>query len=448
MSPPLVSVVIPMYNAATTVERSLNSLRAQRLQDWEAVVVDDGSTDDGAAIARAMRASDPRIRLVSQPNRGVSVARNVATDEACGVYLAWLDPDDLMRPEGLAALVEGAESGGTGAAVGHHDVVSEAGRVLHPYRILPERLALRELLEGWSTRCGSHVVRRDLVGDVRWDESLSLWEDRDCWLRLAERGVCWTRVDRVVTDYVIRADSLSKRALDMMTSGERVLRSLFARHDGEPGFGPDRLDDLVASNALACASRASAISRDGERPARALAHAIGARAWGIERLADAGWYGVLYGCARCPERADPSSDWWRGLDGLWEALGLSDSRRSEAWRAFERVCVTPHRVACALLDRCEGAPGLVVVGCGRNGRAVLEECARRGVPTQARDDLATPGWAESAPMGDPVPEGWRVVITPYEDTRLRARFPGALRASEVRDSILSGTGVRLEPVRG
>lgn len=439
MSRPTISVVVPMYNAGATVERSLRSLQSQDLTDWEAIVVDDGSSDDGAAIVQGMASDDPRIRLVRQDNRGVSEARNVATGLAQGEFLVWLDPDDLMRSGALAALLHGASE--TGAAVGHHDVVTTEGELLHPYRVLPRELGLHELLEGWSTRCGSHLVRRDLVGDTRWDPTLSLWEDRDYWLRLAERGVRWTRVDRVVTDYVLRPGGLSKRALDMMRAGERVLKALFARHEGEPGFSPETCQRLVGANALSCASRHAAIHADGAEASRALLEAIGTHAWEEHQLADAGWFGVLYGCGECPDSPDPDRPWWRGLEGVWEAIGVDEPARERVRASFAQMCVTPHRVALELLGRCRDAPGLVVIGCGRNGRALLELCDQAGVPTQARDDRATPEWASSAPMGDPIPHGWGVVVTPFSDEGLRARFPNAVFASDVRDELLRGAGL-------
>ncbi len=88
------SIVIPAYNAETRLAAAVETLRAQDFTDWEAVIVDDGSTDATAAVAGELARRDDRIRVVRQPNGGVSVARNRGMDEARGDWIAWLDNDD------------------------------------------------------------------------------------------------------------------------------------------------------------------------------------------------------------------------------------------------------------------------------------------------------------------------------------------------------------------
>ncbi len=91
-----VSIVIPLYNKALYVERALDSIRAQTLTDFEVIVVDDGSTDDGASIVA--RYSDSGVRLISQSNAGPGPARNAGIAEAKGEFIAFLDADDEWLP--------------------------------------------------------------------------------------------------------------------------------------------------------------------------------------------------------------------------------------------------------------------------------------------------------------------------------------------------------------
>src|SRR5947209_3795753 len=91
-----VSVIIPLYNKAPYVRRTLDSVRAQTFADYEVIVVDDGSTDGGAAVVEGF--GDPRFRLIAQPNAGPGAARNRGLAEAGGEFVAFLDADDEWLP--------------------------------------------------------------------------------------------------------------------------------------------------------------------------------------------------------------------------------------------------------------------------------------------------------------------------------------------------------------
>ena len=113
------SVVIPTYNREGTLPRAIASVLAQTAADIEIVVVDDGSTDNTAAVARAI--DDPRVTYVGQPNRGVSAARNAGAAVATGEFLVFLDSDDELLPDAIATL--------EAAAAGHDLVVSGVVKV-------------------------------------------------------------------------------------------------------------------------------------------------------------------------------------------------------------------------------------------------------------------------------------------------------------------------------
>lgn len=100
---PRISVVVPLYQKAQTVERALRSILAQQLDAFEVIVVDDGSTDGGGTLAAAV--GDPRIRVLTQSNAGPGAARNRGTREARAALVAYLDADDTWDPSYLARLV-------------------------------------------------------------------------------------------------------------------------------------------------------------------------------------------------------------------------------------------------------------------------------------------------------------------------------------------------------
>jgi glycosyltransferase involved in cell wall biosynthesis len=96
MSSLKVSIIIPLYNKAPYVRRALDSIAAQSLSDFEVIVIDDGSTDDGAAIVTGY--PDARYRLIRQANAGPGAARNTGIAQSRGEFIAFLDADDEWLP--------------------------------------------------------------------------------------------------------------------------------------------------------------------------------------------------------------------------------------------------------------------------------------------------------------------------------------------------------------
>lgn len=107
---PLVSVIVPVYNAAPFVEQTLHSITESHYSPLEVIAVDDGSTDESLAILQRCAAADPRIHVFTQANAGVSAARNHAIREAKGKYILPVDADDLISPEYIAKAVEVLEA--------------------------------------------------------------------------------------------------------------------------------------------------------------------------------------------------------------------------------------------------------------------------------------------------------------------------------------------------
>lgn len=106
---PLVSVIMPVYNAAGTVARAIRSIQAQTEPRWELLAVDDGSADQSGSICDEFAAADARIRVFHTPNRGVSQARNTALAEARGEWIAFLDSDDWYEDRFLHTMLANAD---------------------------------------------------------------------------------------------------------------------------------------------------------------------------------------------------------------------------------------------------------------------------------------------------------------------------------------------------
>lgn len=108
MTQPLISVIVPIYNVETYLKGCLDSLLSQTQTNFEAILVDDGSTDQSGKIADMYAKKDPRFKVIHQENKGLSGARNSALKVAQGTYVAFLDSDDYLDPNFLKIMSETA----------------------------------------------------------------------------------------------------------------------------------------------------------------------------------------------------------------------------------------------------------------------------------------------------------------------------------------------------
>ncbi len=261
-----ISVVIPAYNREATLGVSLDALLAQSHQDWEAIVVDDGSADGTAAVAEDYAARDPRIRFQRRPNGGVSVARNTAIGLARHPWLFFLDADDWITPEAFAQL--------TAALERHPDAQLVNGgctRILADGTEIPEeRVAQGEDLFAKFARTCAFSIHTSLVDTelVRrlggFDTSLITCEDWDLWQRIVRTNVRFASIPDNVAYYRVRSGSASGDGVRMLTDGLRVIGQ---------GYGEDpRLDGWPGARR----------SGEGEQAARAARLYLAAYAAGLE----------------------------------------------------------------------------------------------------------------------------------------------------------------------
>ena len=219
---PVVSVVIPLYQTEGLIAASLGSALAQTFGDFEVVVIDDGSRDRGPEIAAAC--GDPRVRVVSQENRGLAGARNTGIRESVGRYLAFLDADDLWAPTKLAECVALLEADpGIGVTFTPSEFIDDDGKSLgllqRPKNELftAEHVFCRNPVGNGS----APVIRRDALEDVAFhdaalgrkcwfDESFRQSEDIECWTRIAVTGKWrFAMVDAPLTLYRVSQGGLS-----------------------------------------------------------------------------------------------------------------------------------------------------------------------------------------------------------------------------------------------
>jgi glycosyltransferase involved in cell wall biosynthesis len=187
MGAPRVSVIIPAYNAEAFIGECLDSVLRQTYQDFEIIVVNDGSSD---ATESALRPYRDRIVYVAQENRGVSAARNTAIGLAHSEFVAFLDADDYWLPDFLERQVPLLEKQAAAALVCSDVYLLAAGEVVQPLGVIgAHRGPLSKYVGYWRIYLSAVVARWQAIMDAGgFDETLRYMEDLDLWIRLAGAG--------------------------------------------------------------------------------------------------------------------------------------------------------------------------------------------------------------------------------------------------------------------
>ena len=175
----MISVIIPVFNVELFLQSCLESVKAQTLKDFEAILVDDGSSDSSGAICDAYARADNRFRVVHQPNQGVSAARNRGLDLAKGDYVYFVDADDEMRPEALEHLYHAITQGEYDIAASGYSLVrngEETDQCMtagSPPMIFSGDEVLYKLLVDCSFvcyTCWNKLITRKLIADLRFTD--------------------------------------------------------------------------------------------------------------------------------------------------------------------------------------------------------------------------------------------------------------------------------------
>ncbi len=232
---PKVSVIVPAYNVSKYIQDALISLEKQTFSDFEVLVVDDGSTDDTAAIVQKFCQRDTRFQLLKKQNGGLSSARNYGIRHARGEYIALLDGDDVYHRDKIAThiarLYNQPDVGVVYSASrtirddGKPTFISLSGKPVHSNPLL----AL--LCKNFVGHGSNAVFRRCLISEVGgFDENLRSWEDVDLWLRIAATQK-WRfyREKRVLCYYRVRQSGLSFNFVQMRNSGAIVIETAYQR---------------------------------------------------------------------------------------------------------------------------------------------------------------------------------------------------------------------------
>ncbi len=225
---PSISVIIPVYNGEKTIHETIESVLNQTLSDFEVIVINDGSQDSTLEIVSSIQ--DPRLKVISYPNAGLSVTRNRGISLASGDYIAFIDADDLWTPDKLESQFKALQANPQAAVAyswtNHIDESSQFSRT-GSHMTVSGNVYAKLLLANFLENGSNPLIRRQALTTVGgFDETLIAAEDWDMYLRLAAH-YHFVAVPSPQVLYRISIDSMSSNVYKQEKESVKVIKKAF-----------------------------------------------------------------------------------------------------------------------------------------------------------------------------------------------------------------------------
>ena len=174
-----ISVIIPIYNKVTCIKKTIQSVLNQSYQCIEIICVDDGSTDGSIDVINSF--ADPRIKLFSKENGGVSSARNFGIDHSTGEWIFFLDADDIIMPNALEILIGLNKTTGLDVCIGNFVIVGKKNKCFcrEGDKIIVGDVFCETVKNNCFPRTGNVLIHRNVIGKNRFCQRYNKFEDID-----------------------------------------------------------------------------------------------------------------------------------------------------------------------------------------------------------------------------------------------------------------------------
>ena len=233
----MISIIIPLYNAARFIAETLQSVQAQTYTDWECLVIDDGSTDNGAEIVQRIAQADTRIRYVYQSNSGPSAARNHGLRLAKGDYIQFLDADDWFPPQRFENML-------AAYSCTEEDVVLYSGLCLGAEDDIHQHMPysahtnvgdidFKRMYSGFGREFsfipGAILFPVAYLKHVQWNEAMRASEDWDYYLQLTQQGYTFRNLPEELFVYRLVGGGLSHNYEAVARANYMLLQRYYQR---------------------------------------------------------------------------------------------------------------------------------------------------------------------------------------------------------------------------
>ena len=250
-----VSVITPIHNSSKCLEHCLNSLRKQTDIEVEFICIDDGSSDDSISICEKYKSKDDRFVVISTPHRGVSYARNTGLNASTGKYICFLDSDDELSKNALKTMYNHAQKYNC-------DAVKFNAKTIHGEEWMKESFIdhHNELLTNFQPNdifvykdcrpfVWMHFIRRDVIKNIRFDESLDIGEDQEFIIRYMMNCKRVSFLDKKLYIHNNRSDSLLNSVIKdrrtMCNNHIKVVQKVLSYYDERSSEFNDWVFDML-----------------------------------------------------------------------------------------------------------------------------------------------------------------------------------------------------------
>lgn len=213
MNEPLVSIITPVYNAEMFLSDTIKSVQNQTYKNWEMLLVDDCSKDNSAQIIKEFQKYDDRIKYIKlEKNSGASVSRNTGIKNAKGRFIAFVDSDDIWKPEKLEVQVKYMLENNLGFTFTSYRYMKEDGELTNKVAKAPSKINYNGLLKNTIIGCSTVVIDTDIVEYFEMP-LVRRGQDTATWLQILRKEKYAYGIDKDLVDYRLVGESLSSNKI-------------------------------------------------------------------------------------------------------------------------------------------------------------------------------------------------------------------------------------------
>ena len=223
---PVVSIVMPAYNASAFIAESIQSVQKQTFNSWELLVIDDSSTDNTLRIIKDFAQRDHRIRVHSLPvNQGAGFARNIGIKASKGDYISFLDADDLWKPHKLQTQLNFMKKHGVAVSYSSYELMEENGKSLNQKVQALKELSYSKLLRANYVGNLTGMYCSGEIGKI-YSPPIRKRQDWGLWLKAVEKAGIAKGITEPLAKYRVRKGSISGNKWKMLQYNYKVYRKV------------------------------------------------------------------------------------------------------------------------------------------------------------------------------------------------------------------------------